>query len=247
MIEDFDSEIAPELARALSRSMPGCRFRHLTRPSHDILELLRAGKIEIGIAAQPQYDASDLVEFPLLRDPFVLAVPADHDVTAEACLEGSTSLPLLRYSTDQIIGRQIEAQLRRLRLSPPNRFEFESNQDDYEHGRRCRGLGDHDADLLCPGDPVSAAGAASAVPGQGVCPPHVGFHPASCNLQRRWVQSPALCASCSRPGRSTRRSRGCPGCRAALPCWPIPTSEPRRPVRGSGNFARIAASCCGVR
>ena len=35
LIEDFDSEIGPELARNLQAHMPDCRFRHLTRPSHE--------------------------------------------------------------------------------------------------------------------------------------------------------------------------------------------------------------------
>ena len=128
MIEDFDSEIAPELARMLSQAMPGCVFRHLTRPSHDILELLRNQEVDIGIAARPQYDQTDLIEYPLLRDPFVLVVPAGTDIATEAFLDGSADLPLLRYSHDQIMGRQIEAQLKRLRISLPNQYEFESNQ-----------------------------------------------------------------------------------------------------------------------
>ncbi len=128
MIEDFDSEIASELARLLSQSMPGCVFRHLTRPSHDILDLLRAREVDIGIAAKLQFDAADLIEYPLLRDPFVLAVPTNKDVTADACLNGSAPLPLMRYSRDQIMGRQIEAQLKRLRITLPHAHEFESNQ-----------------------------------------------------------------------------------------------------------------------
>lgn len=128
VVEDFDSEIAPELARALASGMPNCAFRHLTRPSHEILNLLRNQEVDIGVAARPQFDQSDLIEYPLLRDPFVLAVPAARAIAAETYLEGAAPLPLLRYSHDQIIGNQVEAQLRRLRLSIPNRFEFESNQ-----------------------------------------------------------------------------------------------------------------------
>ncbi|QGX98388.1 LysR family transcriptional regulator [Roseovarius faecimaris] len=128
MIEDFDSEVAPDLARVLSQSMPACAFRHLTRPSHEILALVRSGDVDIGIAARPQFDAEDLAETPLLRDPFVLALPATEAFSAETCLAGQTGLPLLRYSRDQIIGQRIEAQLRRLRVTLPNAYEFESNQ-----------------------------------------------------------------------------------------------------------------------
>lgn len=128
LVEDFDSEIAPELARILTAGMPGCAFRHLTRPSHEILSLLRSQEIDIGIAARPNFDPDDLLEYPLLRDPFVLAVPASSDRPPEAYLDGSCTLPLLRYSGNQIIASQIEQQLRRLRIALPGRFEFESNQ-----------------------------------------------------------------------------------------------------------------------
>ena len=128
LVEDFDDEIAPELARILLAHMPGCTFRHLTRPSHEILTLLRNQDADIGVATQPQFSQPGLLETPLLRDPFVLAVPLDAAAPPEEYLTGTSPLPLLRYSQNQIIGHLIEAQLRRLRISLPNRFEFESNQ-----------------------------------------------------------------------------------------------------------------------
>ena len=128
LVEDFDSEVAPELARILQAHMPECRFRHLTRPSHEILSLLRNQDVDIGVATQPQFSQPGLVETPLLRDPFVLAVPLDDTTAPEDYLAGASPLPFLRYSGNQIIGSMIEAQLRRLRLDLPNRFEFESNQ-----------------------------------------------------------------------------------------------------------------------
>ncbi|UXX83903.1 LysR family transcriptional regulator [Roseovarius pelagicus] len=128
LIEDFDSEIAPELARILTGAMPNCEFRHLTRPSHEILGLLRNREIDIGVATRPQFDQPDLIEHPLLRDPFVLAVPATQQIAPEDYLAGRCPLPLLRYAKSLIIGAQIEAQLRRLRSDLPNQFQFESNQ-----------------------------------------------------------------------------------------------------------------------
>ncbi len=128
LIEDFDSDIAPQLAVQLAETMPSCDFTHFTRPSHDILQLLRNRHIDIGLASRPVETVSDLQEIQMLRDPFVLALPVGHAATPEATLAGESDLPLLRYSTGQIVSGQIEAQLRRLRLSHPQRFEIESNQ-----------------------------------------------------------------------------------------------------------------------
>lgn len=128
IVDDFDSEVAPELAQFLAKAMPRCTFKHHTRPSHEIISLLVEQKLDVGVATRPVNDVSGLLEVPLLRDPFVLAVPAASDISGEDLLAARADLPLLRYSRNQIIGNLIEAHLRRIRVSLPNRFELESNQ-----------------------------------------------------------------------------------------------------------------------
>lgn len=126
MIEDFDSEIGPEITRLLATTLPNCRFTHFTRVSHEILQMLKDRAVDIGVATQPQTPLSSVHEIPILRDPFVLAVPARADDAAEAFLGGQAGLPFLRYSRSQIMGALIEAQLTRLQLSVPNAFELDS-------------------------------------------------------------------------------------------------------------------------
>ncbi|WP_166418959.1 LysR family transcriptional regulator [Cochlodiniinecator piscidefendens] len=128
LIDDFDAEIGPELARILANGMQSCEFSHFTRPSHEILTLLRKRKLDIGVANRPHDDLSDLIEFPLFRDPFVLAAPIERTLSAEEYLAGKSTLPFLRYANSHIIGGQISTQLRRIGITLPGRFEFESNQ-----------------------------------------------------------------------------------------------------------------------
>lgn len=128
LIEDFDSDIAPELSVMLASAMPECDFTHYTRASHDISALLSRRRIELGLATTPPDAGDDLTDIPILRDPFVVAVPVHDSTPAEALLAGESRLPLLRYSPEQLIGTQIETHLRRLRISLPHRFEIESNQ-----------------------------------------------------------------------------------------------------------------------
>lgn len=128
LVDDFDSEVAPDLAQFLARAMPKCTFMHHTRPSHEIIRLLYERRLDVGVATHPASETSGLVEHPLLRDPFVLALPADNAPDPEALIAGRTAMPLLRYSRNQVIGTLIEAHLRRSRISLPNRFELESNQ-----------------------------------------------------------------------------------------------------------------------
>ncbi|MSU89248.1 LysR family transcriptional regulator [Rhodobacteraceae bacterium 2CG4] len=127
IVDDFDSEVAPELAQFLARAMPKCTFKHHTRPSHEIIRLLSEQKLDAGLATRPISQNTGLTEYPVLRDPFVVAVPTSAEVSPEDCLADRGNLPFLRYSSLQIIGSQIEAHLRRSRVSLPNRFELESN------------------------------------------------------------------------------------------------------------------------
>lgn len=127
-VDDFDTEIAPDLVQYLARALPKCTFVHHTRPSHEIIRLLCEQKLDAGVAAHPVSQVPGLVEHPLLRDPFVVALPAGSSEAPEALLAGQGALPLLRYSSNHLIGATIEAHLRRSRLSLPNRFELESNQ-----------------------------------------------------------------------------------------------------------------------
>lgn len=126
MIEDFESDIGPEITQLLASVLPDCHFTHFTRVSHEILQMFRNRELDIGIATQPDVPLQNVREHPLLRDPFVLAVPAASRVTAEACMASQSGLPFLRYMRSQIMGGLIEAQLNRMRIKLDNMFELDS-------------------------------------------------------------------------------------------------------------------------
>ncbi|KIC09653.1 LysR family transcriptional regulator [Leisingera sp. ANG-M1] len=127
-IEDFDSDIMPELAVFLSSSMPRCDFMYHTDSSHAILAMLRDRQLDLGITTTPAERLRDLQDAPLLRDPFVVVLPKAGEHLLQEVIEGKSKLPFLRFSGSLIIARQIESQLRRMGLSLPHRFECASNQ-----------------------------------------------------------------------------------------------------------------------
>jgi DNA-binding transcriptional LysR family regulator len=126
LVEDLDSEVTPALAARLSRDLKSCNLSFLSRPSHDILTLLQSEEIDIGIASAAEFRGMRLIETPLLRDPYVLIAPSERSDAAGTYLGGAVDLPFLRYSKKQLMGRRIEAQLRRLRLDVPSHLELES-------------------------------------------------------------------------------------------------------------------------
>ncbi|MEJ8561198.1 LysR family transcriptional regulator [Yoonia sp. GPGPB17] len=127
-IEDLDSDIVPELASHLSSRMPGCDFLYHTATSHEVIEMLRNRQLDMGITTSPPERHRDLQERPLLRDPFVLVLPRDTDQSLPDIVGGSNKLPFLRFSSDLIIARQIEAQLRRLGIALAHQFACNNNQ-----------------------------------------------------------------------------------------------------------------------
>lgn len=128
-IEDFDADVAPVMVEQLARAMPSCDFSILSRPTHEVIELLQSEQIDIGIASSIDMDGAGLIEEPVLIDPFIVVTPgtlSDKPADLQAFLSAADRLPLLRYSKKQHLGRRIEAQLRRLDLRFPERMEFES-------------------------------------------------------------------------------------------------------------------------
>ncbi len=127
-IEDLENDVMPDLAVSLSGQMPQCDFLYHTGASRQIIEMLRNRDLDLGVTTQPEDRVADLRDRPLLRDPFVLVLPAQTSLTTKDVMTGQSGLPYLQFSSDLIIARQIAAQLRRLSVSFPRKFECASNQ-----------------------------------------------------------------------------------------------------------------------
>ncbi len=127
-IEDFDSDIIPELAVYLSRNRPLCDFLYHTDSSHTIIEMLRNRQLDLGIASIPSEQFRDLQDRPLLHDPYVLVLPLNFAQSIPDIMEGRAKLPFLRFSSNLVIARQIESHLGRSGISAPHRFECANNQ-----------------------------------------------------------------------------------------------------------------------
>lgn len=132
IVDDFNSVVAPQLAVELARHMPNVRLQMRACASHAALDLLTARKLDVAIAAEPSATIEGAIDLPLLRDPFVIAAPLEpHSGTplnSQSFFSGGAPYPFLRYDSTLLIGRQIDAHLRRRRVTLDDRFEFDSNQ-----------------------------------------------------------------------------------------------------------------------
>ena len=123
LIDDFDNDVTPRLVTILAKSLTRCKFKLITAASHNITRALEEKRLHIAVAASTGTVLPGVVEYPLVRDPFILVAPRGHLPSAPQKLTDLGDLPFLRYEREQLIARQIESHLARQNVSFPDRFE----------------------------------------------------------------------------------------------------------------------------
>ena len=128
IIDDFDSEVTPRLTAALANVLTPSELTLTTKTSLQIIQDISARKLDLGIAAQPHDLPEGISETPILKDPFLLAVPRGLLTKPPSSIDELDELSFLRYEKTQLLGRLISGHLSRLRLSPKGWIEVDSNQ-----------------------------------------------------------------------------------------------------------------------
>ncbi len=127
MIEDFDADVTPRLLSEMAGELKDCRFLLETGASHRLFDLLESRALDVIVAADPGDEVPDWAEvFPLLEEPFVLAVPRGAVPEGAEPLSILRQLPLIHYTERHLMGRQISAHLTANRVRLTHRFELDS-------------------------------------------------------------------------------------------------------------------------
>jgi len=126
VIEDFENEVLPELVPQLARTMKNCAFSLHSAASHDLASQVARRDLDIAICAAVQPAPQGTSVYPLLNDPYILAVPKGR--SASGRFESLSDLAFLRRDPAQVMGQQIEAYLQRHSIDLPKKFELGSNQ-----------------------------------------------------------------------------------------------------------------------
>lgn len=127
LIDDFDNDLTPRLVTILADSLTKCRFKLITAPSLEISRAMTGGVFHIAISASTGEVLNGVVEYPLVRDPFIVVAPRGTVETRQAPLDDLNRLPFLRYARDQLIARQIETLMAREGYAFEERFEIGSH------------------------------------------------------------------------------------------------------------------------
>lgn len=127
IIDDFDNDITPRLVTSLTESLTKCSFRMITAASHDIIADLKSKNLHLGVAASPGEVIEGIIEYPLVRDPFILVTPTSKTPGGKPLDAIMEELPFIRYERRQLISRQIDAYLSRKGQDLTDRFEIGSH------------------------------------------------------------------------------------------------------------------------
>lgn len=126
IIEDFDSDVTPALMTQLAGALKGCQFLLESGSSYGLAEALESRSLDVVVAADLDITQTWMEVHTLLSEPFIAVTPRGAVDTRTPVLEQLMRLPFVRYSSRQMMGRQVEAHLARSRVQLPNRFEFGS-------------------------------------------------------------------------------------------------------------------------
>lgn len=127
IIDSLAEILAPELAQVLDRNLPVSQVTLKVGKTGEHRQALLNRESDLIVTMDAMEDIDGMERHHLFREPFVLATPAcwPGDPTKSADL---AELPLVRYSLSSQIGAHCEAHLRRLKLSFPNRYEFDTTR-----------------------------------------------------------------------------------------------------------------------
>jgi len=75
LIDDFDNDLTPRLATLLADSLTRSKFKLITLPSLEIFEALESQRLHLAVSAHSGEVLEGVIEYPLVRDPFILVAP----------------------------------------------------------------------------------------------------------------------------------------------------------------------------
>ncbi len=124
MPDSVANSIGAKLLEALRSKARRLQLWSGISPHHH--DALQSRSVDMIITASDALAHTDgLVSRMLLSEPYVVAVPDSHSGPTD--IETlAAELPFIRYTLRSAIGRQIEAQLGRMKVRPPVEMEFDS-------------------------------------------------------------------------------------------------------------------------
>ncbi|MEM1420315.1 MAG: LysR family transcriptional regulator [Pseudomonadota bacterium] len=125
-VEELDASVTAPWLRRLTERFPNTSFTLTSGASHENHDALASRAADLIVAVDTVAAVHWVEQHLFLRDPFILV--AAHAVDPASKLADLAARPFIRYAPELLIGRRIEAQLRRTGTIPARGFEFTTNR-----------------------------------------------------------------------------------------------------------------------
>ncbi len=128
VIEELEPDILPTIVTQLAANYPNCNFIVRAGHSHDNIAALESRSVDLIVTADADNLPDWIERHALLRDPLVLVSARTLRFGEKPEHDRLLAAPMIRFTREQMLARQVEAHLRRVRLAAPRRFEVETNR-----------------------------------------------------------------------------------------------------------------------
>ena len=128
MVDSFASAVGPSLISSMMAEAVNLNISSDVTPN--LGEALLAKRLDIVFANDSFDNEPHFIRYELLREPFVLLLPADvrWDLETPDLASLARAYPMVRYHTQSYIGGQIEAHCHRLNVIPSRRISVDTTE-----------------------------------------------------------------------------------------------------------------------
>lgn len=127
VLNSLAGTLLPDLFEQSSTKMWRGSFSMRTGLSFDQNEALLNQEVDVVMTSDPMEGVAGLERRPLLKETFIVIVPASMTTAPDNLETLALDLPCLRYNVHNVMGRSVDQHLRRLRVDVPRRAEFDSS------------------------------------------------------------------------------------------------------------------------
>jgi DNA-binding transcriptional LysR family regulator len=139
MVDDIDATVTPKLIWHLSEHYPSCVFSVASGRSDDLTGALLHREADIIVTAEPPDEPVTYERFPVLREPFILVTASGLLRNVDDVVAALSAAPFVHYDRTMPMGRAIDSHLRRVRMTVPQRYTFDSSRSLYAMVQQCGG------------------------------------------------------------------------------------------------------------
>lgn len=124
MVDSLMTAVGPSLINAVKKRILDCSIT--TGLSHLHTDALMSRKMDIVLSDDAFEGHSELNRYRIIREPFILVVPKNHQINPKQLPNNQSSLGFVRYSKTSLIGKTVESYLNKMLINPRDSLRLDN-------------------------------------------------------------------------------------------------------------------------